>query len=124
MNTINLNTVGEALVKKVAGGGGGGNYVYYSGSGDVFNGYMLASIIKVNVGSAILFIPPGMAPYINSFTSENIMGEAFDLSMKISHPLTGEFITIGKIIAENNKDWTQITEEEFYNTNLGNVSPE
>lgn len=113
MNTIKLNTIGERPIKK---GGGGGNYVYYSGTMRDFSEFLsLASMAKVAADSGIIYYPMGMALYPDTFTSEtNIIGAGFDLSMKISHPASGELTTVGDVLAEFGVDWTQITEEEFY----------
>jgi hypothetical protein len=93
----------------------GGNYVYYSGGGNDFGTYgMLASILKVNTNSAVIFVPIAMAISGSSFDPNSMIGAGFDLSMKISHPESGELVTVGEAIAEPSKNWTQITEEEFY----------
>lgn len=124
MNTIKLNTIGERPIKKGAGGGGG-NYVYYSGTmRDFAEGVAMASIIKANMDGDIVFMPPGVfwAPDANA---GNIIGAGFDTSMKMtSWDDFSELITVGDVIAEPSKDWTQITEEEFYDANLGNGSDE
>lgn len=115
MNTIKLNTIGEVPIKKGgASGGGGGNYVYYSIANDFNESILLASILKVNADSAIIFMPIGGAMGSGSFNPEDIMGVGFDLSMKMTDPKSGELVPVGDVIAEPSKDWTQITEEEFY----------
>lgn len=109
MNTINLNTIGERPVKKVAGASGG-NFVYYSGGiQDFGEPVVFASIIKT---TDMLFTSSGYWVMKGAF--ENIKGAGFDLSIKMSHPDSGEFVTIGEIITKFSKNWTQITEEEFY----------
>lgn len=95
--------------------GGGGNYVYYSGTTrDFAEGVAMASIIKANLDGDIVFMPSGVfwAPDANA---ENIIGAGFDTSMKMtSWDDSSELITVGDVIAEPSKEWTQITEEEFY----------
>lgn len=91
---------------------GGGNYVYYSGEGNDFGMFgMFASVWKVNDNSATAFWTAGMA---TAFESGNVMGAGFDLSMKMTERVSGELVTVGEAIAEPSKEWTQITEEEFY----------
>lgn len=117
MNTIKLNTIGTP-VKKVAGGGasgGGGNYVYYRGTYDDFGESFLvyASVVKRAKYQGLQFEPIGVVMDHQSYY-DGIEAVAFDLSMKIINPNTGEYISVGDYIAEPSKDWTQITEEEFY----------
>ena len=116
MNTIKLNTIGERPIKK--GASGGGNYVYYSGGGNDFGMYgMVASNWKVKADSAITFKTTGQVLGMGSFNPEDVMGAGFDLSMKMTEPVSGELVTVGEAIAEPSKNWTQITEEEFYDPN-------
>lgn len=104
---------------------GGGDYVYYSGTmRDFAEGVAMASIIKANMDGDIVFWPSGVF-WTPDANNENIIGAGFDTSMKMtSWDDSSELITVGEIIAEPSKNWTQITEEEFYDTNLGNESPE
>lgn len=95
--------------------GGGGNYVYYSGTGDDFVEWLaLASIIKATTDKGILLMPQG--DFIISGTKpDNVIGAGFDTSMKLkSFASSFELTTVGDVIAEPSKEWTQITEEEFY----------
>lgn len=116
MNTIKLNTIGEAPIKVATGGGE--NYVYYSGTiRDFAEGISLSSIIKANIDNEIFFIPTGY--FLGSdYDLNNIIGAGYDLSMKINPFESQEMFTIGEFIAEYSKEWTQITEEEFYDTTL------
>lgn len=101
-------------------GGGGGNYVYYSGTGDDFVEWLaVASIIKATTDKGILLMPQG--DFIISGTKpDNVIGAGFDTSMKLkSFASAFELTTVGDVIAEPSKDWTQITEEEFYDPNWG-----
>lgn len=98
-----------------ATGGGGGNYVYYSGTllDDFDQNIGMSSILKVNIDSTILFLPSIMA--LGEFGGlDSLISAGFDLSMKVTDTESGELITVGDVIAEPSKDWTQITEEEFY----------
>lgn len=90
---------------------GSGNYVYYSGGMyDFAEAFALVSILKVKGDSTKAFLTMGMAQFGTSFNPENIIGVGFDLSMKINDGL----VTVGDLIANASKNWTQITEEEFY----------
>ena len=94
---------------------GGGNYVYYRGTYDDFGDsfFPYASVVKRDKYKGVRFVPIGIVMFDQSYYNE-IEAVAFDLSMKIINPHTGEFITVGDYIAEPSKEWTQITEEEFY----------
>ena len=100
------------LVKPASGGG---NYVYYSGTmRDFAESVAMASIIKANMDGDIVFMPSWVF-WSTDANSENIIGAGFDTSMKMtSWDDSSELITVGDVIAEPSKDWTQITEEEFY----------
>lgn len=88
-------------------------YAYYSGGKDDFiENIMLSSILKVNTDSVISFAPTGMI--LDLVDLNNIIGVGFDLSMKITHISSGELVTVKDVIVEPSKEWTQITEEEFY----------
>lgn len=115
MNTIKLNTIGERPIKKGRASGGGGNYVYYSGTTrDFAEGVAMASIIKANMDGDIVFRPSGVFWALDA-NNENIIGAGFDTSMKMtSWDDSSELITVGDVIAEPSKEWTQITEKEFY----------
>ena len=95
--------------------GGGGNYVYYSGTMQDFSeGVAMASIIKANMNGDIVFKPSGVF-WSTDANSDIIIGAGFDTSMKMtSWDDSSELITVGDVIAEPSKEWTQITEEEFY----------
>ena len=95
--------------------GGGGNYVYYSGTlQDFSEGVAMASIIKANMNGDIVFMPSGVF-WTTDANNENIIGAGFDTSMKMtSWGDSSELITVGDVLAEPSKEWTQITEEEFY----------
>lgn len=108
MNTIKLNTIGEAPIKK-GGASGGGSYVYYRGTMKDFQDYaLLSSIAKMDFNGQTVFPPTAFS------NIENIIAVGFDVSMKITNPENMTMITVGDFIAEASKGWTQITEEEFY----------
>ena len=108
---------GKSVEFPAGGGasGGGGNYVYYSGTErDFAEGVAMASIIKANLDGDIVFMPSGVF-WTPDANTENIIGAGFDTSMKMtSRDDSSELITVGDVIAEPSKEWTQITEEEFY----------
>lgn len=90
-------------------------YVYYSGTlRDFAEGVAMASIIKANMNGDIVFKPSGVF-WSTDANRDIIIGAGFDTSMKMtSWDDSSELITVGDVIAEPSKDWTQITEEEFY----------
>lgn len=113
MNTIKLNTIGEAPIKKggASGGGGGGNYVYYRASVSEMGGYAgYSSVVKANFKGTNVFLPFVDAQNIGM----DILEWGFDTNLKITNPENMTMTTVGDFIAEPSKNWTQITEEEFY----------
>ena len=124
MNTIKLNTIGEAPVNKVAGGGGG-NYVYYNKSrdGNLTRFLQFASVGKVVINDITGFMP-AIQIVLFQIPSVNILALGFDRSLKVTDSSTLKLVAIGETLDAIGVDLPQITEEEFYNTNLGNVSPE
>lgn len=93
---------------------GGGNYVYYSGTmQDLAARISVASIIKTKTDDDIVFLPAGLF-WPSNPNFESIIGAGFDTSMKITNEEGSGLIAVGDEIAEFSKDWTQITEEEFY----------
>lgn len=89
--------------------------MYYSGTEDDFVEWIaLASIIKATMDGDIVFWPSGVF-WTPDANAENIIGAGFDTSMKMtSWDDSSELTTVGDVIAEPSKEWTQITEEEFY----------
>lgn len=114
MNTIKLNTIGEAPVKKVAGGGGG-NYVYYNKSSD---GNLTSFLQFASVGKVVMNDITGFMSAIQivlyKIPSDNILALGFDRSLKITDGSTLKLVAIGETLDAIGIDLPQITEEEFY----------
>lgn len=119
MNTINLNTIGEAPVKKVAGGGasgGGGNYVYYRCSlDDIAELAVFASVVKISNKGTIEF--NGLSYiYMANLDLNSVIAVGFDTNLRVTNYSTGEVTALGEFAIPilDNFGIPRITEEEFY----------
>lgn len=102
-------------------GGGGGNYVYFDtlgvdGSDPIVR---FASICKVVKNGITGFITP-MRVILDNIDSGNILALGFDMSLKVTDDETLKLVSIGEVLDARGVDAPRITEEEFYDTNLGN----
>ena len=115
MNTIKLNTIGEAPIKKVAGGGG--NYAYFDISGLSDGGkesfFSFASLAKLLQDGSVAVIPMALSLLMKSPTS-SYLALAVDESAKIL--MNGEYATIGEMLSgvAGPALPPRLTEEEFY----------
>lgn len=114
MNTIKLNTIGEAPIKKGAGGGGGNKYTYYDISRlseeDKAKAMDYAYVAKEIDGESIYYDCIGLK-YRNDYIS-GIVAIGVDLSARVSG---GDgLITIAEASEGLFDNLPRVTEEEFY----------
>jgi hypothetical protein len=121
MNTIKLNTIGEAPIKKSGASGGGGNYVYYRCSiDDIAELAVWASVVKISNKGITEF--NGLSYiYMAQLDLNSVIAFGFDPNLRVTNYSTGEVTALGEFAIPilDNFGIPRITEEEFYDPNWG-----